>query len=142
MFYRFLVAMVDDSEKVRSLAEQSLSSVMQNKNSTQFYQNFIPSLFFVNGCEHHQQSQGTENERDAVFSLQESPRRRMVLYRFLLKFMTDEQKFSTTAKLCKDVLSPVVDGVLDLANEAVFNVVKDALIVLASRHIKVANNPA
>jgi len=50
----------------------------------------------------------------------------------LLEHMTDEQKFGLSAKLCGEVLGPIVDGVIPLTTDA-DAVMQDTLVVLASK---------
>jgi condensin-2 complex subunit D3 len=56
----------------------------------------------------------------------------MEIVRFLLQFVTDEQKFAITAKLCQDVLGAVAEGVMAAEKECA-DVLRDALIILASK---------
>ena len=50
----------------------------------------------------------------------------------MLENMTDEQRFQLTAKLCSEVLAPVVDGLVTFDPEAAA-VLQDTLVVLASK---------
>jgi hypothetical protein len=48
--------------------------------------------------------------------------------------MSDEQKFQIAAKLCQEILAPIVDG--QLPYDACSEVLYDSLVLLASKDIK------
>ena len=59
-------------------------------------------------------------------------RKRHRLYKLMLENMSDDQRFQLTAKLCSEVLAPVVDGLVTFDPEAAA-VLQDTLVVLASK---------
>ncbi len=54
--------------------------------------------------------------------------------------MAPEHKFATSARLCSEVLAGFADGALPLDSAA--EVLRDALHILASKDVKVPQNPA
>jgi condensin-2 complex subunit D3 len=137
LFFRFLTSIVDPSPTVRKMAEQNFRTTILTKAPNKFYVHFIETVFFLNACTKHSVYNQFDQENDTAFALPHSPRRRLVLYQFLLGFMSDTQKFQAAAKLCQDVLGSVVDGGLSLTDPTVHDVVKDTLLVLASKEIKI-----
>ena len=61
-------------------------------------------------------------------------RRRQTVYKYMLKHMTDEQKFNLTSRLVQDVLGGFADETLRL-NAMSGPVLQDALIVLSTKVI-------
>jgi len=76
----------------------------------------------------------TESERK-LFSLagEDNSEKRHSIYCFMLEYMTDSQKFSTTEKLCQDVLSAAVEKTLPLNSEQPAAILIDALSILQSK---------
>lgn len=54
------------------------------------------------------------------------------MYAFLLTHMTDELRFSLTAKLCTETLAAFLDGAMDVGGERESSVLEDVLFVLSS----------
>jgi len=136
MFFRFLTAIVDDSLTIRKLGEQCFRTIFLLKAPNKFYLHFIETVFFLNKCTKHSLYNQFHVEQDAQFAVT-SQRKRNLIYNFLLEFMSDVQKFQTAAKLCQDVLGAVADGSLLLDDSTVFDVVKDALLILSSKSMKI-----
>lgn len=160
MFFRFLTSLVDDSKSVRTLATQSLTALLQsnsasNSHVNRFQAHFVETMFYLNDCHAHPSyNKFSSAAKEKAFALRGNTRnssKRFELYNYLLAHMTDEQKFSTTAKLVQDVFGAVVEGVMpyqrngkasnsnnssSMAESATADVIKDALLILASPHIK------
>ena len=64
---------------------------------------------------------------------------RMKLYKFMLEHMSDEHRFETTHKLCKDILNGCVEGSVKLNSSNAKELLQDTLAVLASDEIKLAS---
>lgn len=137
MFFRFLASIIDPSSAVRILGEQSFRSIILCKAPNKFYMHFVESMFYLNNCTKHPVYNQFHSKQDADFACS-SHRKRMVVYKFLLSFMSDVQKFKTSAKLCQDVLGSIVEGALPV-DEDTFDLIKDTLIILASQAIKIKN---
>ena len=140
MFFRALRAVVDQDTGVRLYARGALTQLIVAKWPRQLHRHFVEALFYYNGCTKHRtyNKYGADEDRFAMTG----PRGRagrFQLYEYMLGFMQDEHKFNTTCKLCQDVLGAVVDGDLPLTGEgsdAVASVIKDALLILAGKSIK------
>jgi condensin-2 complex subunit D3 len=63
-------------------------------------------------------------------------RQRHVIYEIFLRNMTMEQRFQTTAKICQEILGDILDGKLSLSSSS--DILKDALLILASKDIKLS----
>jgi hypothetical protein len=61
--------------------------------------------------------------------------KRFAIYKYLLRFLGDEHKFQTAGKLVMGVLGSLVDGKLPI-NDSTSDVIKDTLVILSSKHIK------
>lgn len=144
LFYRFVVALVDESPAVRQFATFCLTNISQNKNQAMFFNHFTDTVFHLTDHNQHplynQQPQSTR-ERE-LFSLKgaNNKRKRQAIYKIMLQHMTEEQKFNTTAKLCQDVLGGVVDGLISLDSPTASDLIQDTLEVLMSKDIKINNS--
>jgi condensin-2 complex subunit D3 len=159
LFHRFLLALVDPSPGVRSLAEYLLTDALATKAPLLAYNHFVEAMFVLNGCAagpHGARVQGAlmgggggaagagagaaaapSQQQQQQFTLQ-GPRfraHRDLIYSALLRRMAPEHKFSTQAKLCAEVLAGVADGALPLAEAS--EVLRDALGVLAGSDVRV-----
>ncbi|BDA42617.1 probable condensin complex subunit 1 at C-terminar half [Coccomyxa sp. Obi] len=147
LFHRFLRALVDDSARVRSLAEYLLADTLSTKAPLLAYNHFVEAVFVLNECRAGLQASGPleeplsqapgSEEAAGAFSLAgpASRGKRDTIYRALLRRMAPEHKFATAARLCSEVLSGFAEGTLPLDSAA--EVLRDALNILASKDIKV-----
>ncbi|GBF90548.1 hypothetical protein Rsub_03119 [Raphidocelis subcapitata] len=151
LFHRFLLALVDPSPGVRQLAEFLLTDTLATKAPLLAYNHFVESLFVLNGCAAGlyaarvgaslagapEGGAGGGGGAPAQFTLRGPANRphRDTIYRALLRHMSAEHKFSTSAKLAGEVLAGVADGLLPM--EEASEVLRDALAVMASKEIKV-----
>ncbi|XP_065903031.1 condensin-2 complex subunit D3-L-like isoform X3 [Dysidea avara] len=140
LFFRFLSTLVDD--ELKRYAEFCLLHLVTSKHPTVFYQHFVECIFFYNNYDKHKvYNKFKEPSRiRELFSLKGSMNvdKRRELYQFMLKHMTDEQKFQLSAKLCQEVLGAMVDNILPF-DDATFPLIRDALFVLASKDIKLSS---
>ncbi|EIE24970.1 hypothetical protein COCSUDRAFT_83663 [Coccomyxa subellipsoidea C-169] len=123
----FLRALVDDSARVRSLAEYLLTDTLSSKAPLLAYNHFVEALFVLNECraglhapeEPLSQAVGGADARSA-FSLagQSGRAKRDTIYRALLRRMAPEHKFASAARLCSEVLSGFAEGTLPLDGAA------------------------
>ncbi|KAL6061676.1 Condensin-2 complex subunit D3 [Balamuthia mandrillaris] len=154
LFYRFVVALVDESHSVRQFAHFCLHNFSTTKNAgNMFFNHFIDTIFHLNGCKQHptynQVPQNAKEQERFSFIGPTNKRKRHAIYKTLLRSFTEEQKFNTIHKLCQDVLGGVVDGVLNVSSiigdspsaltttNAAMDVVADSLEILMSKDIKV-----
>ena len=135
---------MDDSQKVRSLGSFLLSTSLSHRASVLAQNHMVQTMFALNG-QKYASDLGNEMEKQAIVltdlqSIQgadsQSRTKRMTIYHHLLKRMSPEHKFAVVAKICQDCLTPLVEGARDL--ESHFEILRDALIVLASSDMKVS----
>ncbi|KAH7445834.1 hypothetical protein KP509_01G026000 [Ceratopteris richardii] len=147
LFHRFLLALVDDSEKIRRLANFLFSSILKTKAPLLAYNSFVETIFILNDCHAHaghiDMHHVTESERE-LFSLRGNSdskcEMRMHIYRCLLKQMAPEHLLATSAKLCADVLAAAADGMLNLDDPTAQCVLEDALKILAAKEMRIGGN--
>ncbi|KAJ8050994.1 Condensin-2 complex subunit D3 [Holothuria leucospilota] len=142
LFFRFLTALVDESEEIRNFAEFCLVQLLLKRQPTMLFQHFLEAIFHFNNYEKHSTyNKFTQTDRErALFSLKGEVHsaQRMKLYTFMLQHMEDEHRFHLTAKLCQDILGIFVDNVLPL-NEETQDILKDTLAILGCKDIKLAS---
>ncbi|PRP83328.1 condensin-2 complex subunit D3 [Planoprotostelium fungivorum] len=138
-FYRFVVAMVDESEDIRTTAHFCLVSLLKGKNPQMFSGHFMELIFHLNNYKQHptyNQFIQTEKEREA-FSLEGevNAEKRMEIYRVFLNHMDETQRFLMTAKICTEILAALTDGMLSYVDSQ--DILMDALAILSSKEIRI-----
>ncbi|XP_078445415.1 binding protein [Wolffia australiana] len=135
LFRRFLLTLVDESDKIRHLADYLFGHIMKVKAPLLAYNSFIEAIFFLNGCRSHS---GLRD--DDLFTIRGSDEKareqRMHIYTSLLRQMAPEQLLATSAKLCAEVLAAVPDGLLSIDDPAGQSALQDALRVLACKEMR------
>ena len=127
LLHRFLVATVDEYTNVSKLAEMTLSGPLLNKSPNIFLNNFVESVFVLNGCKAHPiyataASSGDSGAGHAVnfdgvnLSGASGKDKRVRIYNMMLSYMTDESKIAVTARLTKEVLGAAIETEGDLAD--------------------------
>ena len=128
LFYRFLAATVDEDSTVANLAKLLLCGPLLTKQPTLFLNNFVDSLFILNGCTAHPMYTSRSN-KDALsynddslnlFKVDSSIKRNDI-YTLLLNHMSDEEKIGITARLSKEVLSAATELTGELRSAALSN---------------------
>merc|ERR1719210_2159231 len=105
---RFLYVLSDPSETVRTFVESVFARILHLRNATMFSQNFLDVICALNnwvGLANFQGALGNEE-----FSLQKSPSRRAMIYRFMLALMSNDQKFNVCAQIVTTLLAAFVDS--------------------------------
>lgn len=146
LFLRFLLSLVDDSEKIRDLADYLFGNILKVKAPLLAYNSFIEAIFFLNGCNDHSGvSEGSE-KGSRLFSLSGSDEKarsqRMHIYVSLLKQMAPEHLLATSAKLCAEVLAAASDGLINIDDIKGQCVVQDSLNILACKEMKIQSSKA
>ncbi|KAK8958347.1 hypothetical protein KSP40_PGU012653 [Platanthera guangdongensis] len=118
LFLRFLLSLVDDSEKIRNLADYLFGNILKVKAPLLAYNSFIEAIFFLNGSNDHSGLSEASEKGSRLFSLSGSDEKarsqRMHIYVSLLKQMAPEHLLATSAKLCAEVLAAASDGLLNI----------------------------
>lgn len=139
LFFRYLVALVDESPVIRHQARTCLLKVLHPKSGHHIcHAHLCESIFVLNDYTSHptyNQHASAPDER-ARFSLAGDSRARREVYSLLLSECNDEQRFQTTSKLCEEILGAVADGIIPLANAD--GVLGDALHILSSKEIRLS----
>merc|ERR1719210_571844 len=105
---RFLYVLSDPSESVRNFVESVFARILHLRNSTMFSQNFLDVICALNGWAGLANFQGALGNEE--FSLQKSPSRRAMIYRFMLALMSNDQKFNVCAQIVTTLLAAFVDS--------------------------------
>ncbi len=159
LFYRFLAATVDENKSVANLAKLLLCGPLLTKQSTLFFNNFVDSLFILNGCTAHPMF-ANKDKRDG-YSLQidgldyfrvENSSKRADIYTILLSHLSDEEKIGITARLAKEVLSTATEIKGELRTAAssssqeariggAYSVLSDCFQILTSPNMRIGRKP-
>ncbi|KAM3279484.1 hypothetical protein ACQJBY_046701 [Aegilops geniculata] len=151
LFLRFLPSLVDESDKIRHLADYLFGSILKAKAPLLAYNSFIEAIYVLNNCTGHggysesqsQSSQGSQSSDrgQTLFAIRGTDERtrskRMHIYVSLLKQMAPEHLLATSAKLCAEILAGVCDGLLSVDDAAGRAVVQDALQILACKEMRI-----
>ncbi|KAK2645835.1 hypothetical protein Ddye_021030 [Dipteronia dyeriana] len=144
LFLRFLLSLVDDSEKIRHLADFLFGNILKAKAPLLAYNSFVEAIFVLNNCHTHtghNDSKGSQTERQ-LFSIrgndENSRSKRMHIYVSLLKQMAPEHLLATFAKLCAEILAAASDGMLNIEDVTGQSVLQDTFRILASKEIRIS----
>ncbi|KAK1295211.1 hypothetical protein QJS10_CPA16g01530 [Acorus calamus] len=144
LFLRFLLSLVDESEKIRHLAEYLFGNILRVKAPLLAYNSFVEAIFVLNDCHAHAghcEAQGGLHGGSRLFTIrgndEKSRSRRMQIYVSLLKQMAPEHLLATSAKLCAEILAAATDGLLNLDDVTGQSVLQDALQVLACKEMRI-----
>ncbi|OQR94918.1 condensin-2 complex subunit D3 [Thraustotheca clavata] len=147
LLHYFLRTLVDKNEEMISLAEHILSGPLLLKTPSLFTMKFVETIFVFNNLTTTSLTGIIAPAALKRLSLPGNPNfpKRLVIYRFLLNHMRDEQKLQVSMKLVTEVLEEVVEGKLELTSDpkeiredSVEMVLQDALILLSSPEIKLS----
>jgi len=105
---RLLYVLSDPSEPVRSFVECVFARILHARNATMFSQSFLDVICALNGWAGLPNFQGATGNEE--FSLQRSPSRRAMIYRFMLTLMSNDQKFNVCAQIVTTLLAAFVDA--------------------------------
>ncbi|KAL2464058.1 hypothetical protein Fot_52014 [Forsythia ovata] len=146
LFLRFLLCLVDDSEKIRQLADFLFGNILKAKAPLLAYNSFVEAIFVLNDCNAHTGRSNAQSLRNEtrLFSIrgndENSRSKRMHIYTTLLKQMAPEHLLATFAKVCAEILAAASDSMLCLEDVTGQSVLQDAFIILSSKEIKIQSN--
>ncbi|KAJ6852644.1 condensin-2 complex subunit D3 [Iris pallida] len=147
LFLRFLLSLVDESEKIRHLADFLFGNILKAKAPLLAYNSFIEAIFVLNDCNAHSgqsETQGGLPTGARSFSIrgsdEKSRSQRMHIYISLLKQMAPEHLLATSAKLCAEILAAASDGLLSIDDATGRCVLQDALQILACKEMRINQN--
>ncbi|KAJ8539803.1 hypothetical protein K7X08_014055 [Anisodus acutangulus] len=146
LFLRFLLSLVDESEKIRQLADFLFGNILKAKAPLLAYNSFVEAMFVLNDCNTHTGSSNPQNSRNEtrIFSIrgndEKSRSARMHIYVTLLKQMAPEHLLATFAKICAEILAAASDGLLNIEDVTGQSVLQDAFQVLSSKEIRISTS--
>ncbi|KFK33804.1 hypothetical protein AALP_AA5G062300 [Arabis alpina] len=146
LFLRFLLSLVDDSEKIRQLADFLFGIILKVKAPLLAYNSFVEAIYVLNDCHAHTGHNNPDSKqsrtKDQVFSIRGNDERarskRMHIYTTLLKQMAPEHLLATFAKLCAEVLAAASDGMLNIEDVTGQAVLQDAFQILACKELRLS----
>ncbi|PSS01509.1 Condensin-2 complex subunit like [Actinidia chinensis var. chinensis] len=143
LFLRFLLSLVDESEKIRQLADFLFGNILKAKAPLLAYNSFVEAIFVLNDCDPHNGHSRSQSSRaeGRLFSIrrndEKSRSRRMHIYVSLLKQMAPEHLLATFAKVCAEILASASDGMLNTEDATEQAVLQDAFQILACKEIRI-----
>ncbi|XP_055814332.1 uncharacterized protein LOC129883780 isoform X2 [Solanum dulcamara] len=146
LFLRFLLSLVDESEKIRQLADFLFGNILKAKAPLLAYNSFVEAMFVLNDCNAHTGSSNPQNSRNEtrIFSIrgndEKSRSSRMHIYVTLLKQMAPEHLLATFAKICAEILAAASDSLLNIEDTTGQSVLQDAFQVLSSKEIRISTS--
>ncbi|XVE65605.1 hypothetical protein DITRI_Ditri08aG0013700 [Diplodiscus trichospermus] len=146
LFLRFLLCLVDESEKIRQLANFLFGNILKAKAPLLAYNSFVEAIYVLNDCHAHNGHNDSKNSRteSPLFSIrgndERSRSKRMRIYVCLLKQMAPEHLLATFAKLCAEILAAASDGMLNIDDITGQSVLQDAFQILACKEIRASSN--
>ncbi|KAL3508108.1 hypothetical protein ACH5RR_033490 [Cinchona calisaya] len=148
LFLRFLLSLVDESEKIRQLADFLFGNILKVKAPLLAYNSFVEAIFVLNDCNAHTGRSNPQNPKsdNYLFCIrgndEHSRSRRMHVYITLLKQMAPEHLLATFAKVCAEILAAASDGMLNLEDATGQSVLQDAFQILCSKEIRIPSSRA
>ncbi|KAI4364441.1 hypothetical protein MLD38_020533 [Melastoma candidum] len=146
LFLRFLLALVDESSKIRELADFLFGNILKVKSPLLAYNSFVEAIFVLNDCTAHGGRTGSLCSLDErrLFSIRGSDEasrsKRMHIYGSLLKQMAPEHRLATFAKVCAEILAGATDGMLNIGDSASQSVLQDAFQILICKQMHIPTN--
>ncbi|KAL5097981.1 hypothetical protein RYX36_002308 [Vicia faba] len=143
LFLRFLLSLVDESEKIRQLADFLFGNILKVKAPLLAYNSFVEAVFVLNDCHAHigHRESGESRKDSQLFSIrgadEKSRSRRMHIYVSLLKQMAPEHLLATFAKLCAEILAAASDGMLNIEDATGQSVLQDTFQILGCKEIRI-----
>ncbi|KAG2250983.1 hypothetical protein Bca52824_081119 [Brassica carinata] len=146
LFLGFLLSLVDESEKIRRLADFLFGNILKVKAPLLAYNSFVEAIYVLNDCHAHNGHNNSDAKqsrtKDQAFSIRGNDERarskRMQIYVTLLKQMAPEHLLATFAKLCAEVLAAASDGMLNIEDVTGQSVLQDAFQILACKEIRLS----
>ncbi|GAB4851296.1 hypothetical protein Ancab_030592 [Ancistrocladus abbreviatus] len=143
LFLRFLLSLVDESEKIRQLADFLFGNILKAKAPLLAYNSFVEAVFVLNDCHPHMGHSNSQNSwvESRLFSIkgndERSRSKRMHIYVSLLKQMAQEHLLATFAKICAEILAAASDGMLNIEDATGQAVLQDAFQILTCKEIRI-----
>lgn len=133
ILFQVAKCLVDPSETVRETAEYGLLRVAAPKNSSIMGTSFIELIFVLNECKECSIYNQSSNQggKASYSKVPDGFEHRRKVYEVFLDGMTIEHRLRLAGRFRSEVLSPIVDGKLQLSTPSVESVLGDTLNLLA-----------
>ncbi|KAK6913766.1 Condensin complex subunit 1, C-terminal [Dillenia turbinata] len=142
LFLRFLLCLVDESEKIRHLADFLFGNILKVKAPLLACNSFVEAIFVLNDCYAHNVHSDFKGSRAEGYFSQSSNdatsrSKRMHIYTCLLKQMAPEHLLATFAKLCAEILAAASDNMLNIEDATGQSALQDTFQILACKEIRI-----
>ena len=111
-FYRILQCLTDNQEEIRNTVVFYVNERLLKRFPKILQQHFVECVFHYNRFEEHESYNKFKQSKEEIelFSMEgpENSKDRMMLYKFMLDHMPDDQRFETTHRLCQDILGKLL----------------------------------
>ncbi|VDK55275.1 unnamed protein product [Cylicostephanus goldi] len=141
IMYRFVSTILDENEIISDYAKFCLRDVLLLQFPSLFESHFIECLMYFNNVP-------MDSEREATVPLDQTHRvclhglenleNRMAIYKFMISTFDDPRKFTLMAQICTQIFCPLMNGKIKYEDHPVQELVKDALMVLSLKEIKLS----
>ncbi|OQV21910.1 putative Condensin-2 complex subunit D3 [Hypsibius exemplaris] len=140
VFYQFVTSISDPNPTIRAWVRSCLRSLMKKRN--QCFTDFSEAVVFLNGSVGHPRFKTSyKMNNDGIGFPLKGPganvERRLDVYAFMLKQMTDDQKRQTYARIVEQMLMPVVSREVKLEKtEEYWPVLLDVIGILGLKEMQ------
>jgi len=141
MMIRILYAIADPVVEIKDLIESVFVRILIPRTPNIFSNFFVDHICCMNNW--HALPKFDNEPVGEVFSLQRQPRKRGMIYRFMLSTMSNEQKFGLVQHIVKDIVGAFVEmndrkqPIPTDSTEPAYSALCDALALLGARELKV-----
>ncbi|XP_065334871.1 condensin-2 complex subunit D3-L-like isoform X1 [Cloeon dipterum] len=137
LFY-LLTTLCDPESDLRDMTASYLTNTLIAKEPNIFQQNIISAIVLLNAYENHNRFSKIKVSQEKVKKLAlvgvENTNKRMLVYTFMLEYMSDDHRFDSLHRICTQILGGFVDGLFLLGTED--HILADALAVLSCEQIR------
>ena len=134
LFYKYLNCLLDSNEEIQQLAEYTLIDMQQTKHAGMFAKYAIDAIYYFNA--YFDDPQYNQFGRTEKTKPNWTANQRMKLYRFLIRFMNDWEKFNLKERLSEEILSRLPEKIDN--KRSVLNMISDVFQILTCKEIKLS----
>ena len=149
IIFRFMTLLTDESQDVRALAHAKLDKILYSANLQKKMRNtsahlvFIETIFYLNNCTDHNSYRQFLGHKESVHIYSEIVftdrfshlHNKNLIYKFLLKRMSLDEKIALQGTICSDVLKYSCENSALPLSRAHELVITDCLSILASEEL-------
>ena len=133
VFFRIVLALLDESANVRNLAQYILTKILHEQSKTLLSTNIIELVYVLNGYTEFKKFNQFPEQHIGWQEIAEKPRARKhkrLTYEVFMESMTQDQILLLSSRICSDILTPAVDGKFTINDSKASAVLSDALFLL------------